>query len=115
MSLDETSRAIGDLEASVRSLGDSFDRHCNDDDRRHAENIKALRDNTDAVQALAARLAPIADSVSVMRPVVDGYQITKARLAAWASAGFVVIVVVGWIVEAALKWAVESMLSHFHG
>jgi hypothetical protein len=36
--IDPGSRALGDLEGTMRALKESFDKHCDDDDRRHQEN-----------------------------------------------------------------------------
>jgi hypothetical protein len=36
-----------------------------------------------------------------------------SKLATWASLGFAVAVLAGWVVEAAVKWAVAWLLSHF--
>jgi hypothetical protein len=36
-----------------------------------------------------------------------------SKLATWASLGFAVAVLAGWVVEAAVKWAVAWVLSHF--
>jgi hypothetical protein len=79
---------LGDLEGTMRALKESFfDKHSDDDDRRHQENIGALRANTAAIETLARALEAVAQRVAVMGPIVDGYQMTKSRLAAWASIG----------------------------
>jgi hypothetical protein len=40
--LNEISRVIGGLEEGVRNLSRTFTQHCEDDDRRHVENLAAL-------------------------------------------------------------------------
>jgi hypothetical protein len=39
--------------------------------------------------------------------------LSRSKLAAWASIGFAGVVIFGWIVESAVKWAVGWVLSHF--
>lgn len=51
--------------------------------------------------------------MEMMRPAVAALELSRSKLAAWASIGFVGVVVFGWIVEAAVKWAVGWTLSHF--
>jgi hypothetical protein len=104
--IDPGSRALGDLECTMHALKESFDRHCDDDDRRHQENITALRANTAAIESLAR-----AQRVAVTGPIVDGYQMTKSRLAAWASIAFGVLITFGWIIEAAIKWAAGALFA----
>lgn len=94
-------------------MKESFDRHCDDDDRRHVENITEMRGIKEEIAGLRLALEPLAASVAIMRPIVDGYQLTRSKLAAWASIGLAMIVLLGWIVEAALKWVVAWTLSHF--
>jgi len=31
----------------------------------------------------------------------------------WASIGLAAVVILGWVVEAAVKWALAALLSHF--
>ena len=38
---------------------------------------------------------------------------TRKKLTILAAIGFAVMVMLGWVVEAAFKWAVAWMLSHF--
>jgi hypothetical protein len=112
--LDEVSRLLGAQGATLEGLKEVFDRHCDDDDRRHSENIEAIHSIGDKLEVLHRDLQPLAESVKVMRPVVDAYQATRARIAAWASIGLGIIVVLGWAFDAAIRWAVTWALSHFH-
>jgi hypothetical protein len=41
-------------------------------------------------------------------------ELSRSKLAVWASIGFAGVVVFGWVVEAAVKWAVAWALSHWH-
>jgi len=50
----------------------------------------------------------------MMRPAVAALEVSRSKLAAWASIGFAGIVVFGWIVEATVKWAIERAWSHLH-
>ena len=119
--LHEISRAIGALETGVKSLQETqtrgnelFDQHCKDDDQRHIETIAGMQGIKAELTALRQTLEPLAASVSVMRPIVDGYQLTRSRLTVWASIGFGILVFAGWIVETAVKWMVGMVLSHWH-
>ena len=112
--LDEISVAIGAQGAEISGLKQSFDRHCDDDDRRHRENLQVLKAIEQKLGALNDVLQPVVASVTFMRPIVDGYVLTRSKLAAWASIGLGVIALLGWAVEALVKWAVSAALSHFH-
>jgi len=74
--------------------------------RRHADNARALRE-------LAAKLDVHAEKVEMIRPTVAALELSRSKLATWASVGFAVAVLAGWVVEAAVKWAVAWVLSHF--
>lgn len=104
--LDEISRSIGSLETSVRELQRRMDENCELQARRHADNSAALRE-------VASKLDQHAASVEMIRPTVAALELSRSKLATWASIGFAVIVLAGWIVEAAIKWAVARALSHF--
>jgi hypothetical protein len=76
-------------------------------ERRHADSSAALRD-------LGEKLDKQAAAVEVIRPTVAALALSRSRLATWASIGFAAVILLGWIVEAVIKWAVSSTLSHFH-
>jgi hypothetical protein len=44
---------------------------------------------------------------------VAGPELSRSKTATGASVGFAVAVLAGWVVEAAVKWAVGLVLSHF--
>ena len=44
---------------------------------------------------------------------VAALEMSRLKIATWASIGFAVAVLAGWVVEAAVKWAVGWVLSHF--
>ncbi len=104
--LDEISRAIGAIETSVHEL------------RRRADEDRKIRDlwhaeSRAAIAALTEKLDQHAAAMEMMRPAVAALELSRSKLAAWASIGFVGVVVFGWIVEAAVKWTVGWTLSHF--
>jgi hypothetical protein len=104
--LDEISRAIGSLETSVRELKRRLDESSKLQARRHADNSTALRE-------LAEKLDQHAAAVAMIRPTVAALEFTRSRLATYASIGIAGVVILGWILEAGVKWAVTATLSHF--
>jgi hypothetical protein len=105
--LDEISEAIGRLRASVADIQRRMEENRKLQERRHADNSAALGD-------LAQKLDAHAAAVQMIRPTVAALALSRSRLATWASIGFAAVIVLGWVVEAALKWVVASALSHFH-
>ena len=107
-SLDEVSRSIGDLQASVRSVGISFDRHCVDDDRRHGENIEALRDNNRKIQELTEVLRPLAATVATMQPIVASYQTSRLKLTGAMGIVLMLLGFIAWLADqvivSGIKW-----------
>jgi hypothetical protein len=75
-------------------------------ERRHVDNSTVLRD-------LAEKIDRHAAAVEIIRPTVAALELSRSKLATWASLGFSAFVLLGWLVEAALKWAVDWTLSHF--
>lgn len=51
--------------------------------------------------------------MEILRPTVAALELSRSKLAAWASIGFTGIVVFGWIVEATIKAMVTWAWSHF--
>jgi hypothetical protein len=103
--LDEISRAIGSLETSVREMQRQIAENRELQLRRHEDNSAALRD-------LAAKLDLHAESVEMIRPTVAALELSRSKLATFASIGFAVAVIAGWVVEGAVKWTVNWFLSH---
>jgi hypothetical protein len=54
-----------------------------------------------------------AGAVEMIRLTVAALELSRSKIATWASLGFAVAVLAGWVVEAAIKWAVGWVLSHF--
>ena len=104
--LDQISHAIGSLESEVRELHRRIDESCELQARRDADNATALRE-------LAAKLDQHARSVEMIQPTVAALELSRSRLMTLASFGFAAAIVAGWIVEAAVKWAVSAVLAHF--
>ena len=104
--LDQISRAIGSLESSVLELQRRMDENRELQTRRHADSAAAMRE-------LAAKLDVHAASVESLRPAVAALELSRSKLATLASIGFAVAILLGWCVEAAVKWAIAALLSHF--
>jgi len=107
--LHELSVGLGKNTKGLEDLTKLFDQHCKDDDRRHEENVALLRANTEAVTAQGKALEKLAKRVDLMSP--GGSVLSRKQIAALAVVGTGVMVVVGWIVEAAVKWAAAWVLS----
>ena len=103
--LDEISRAIGALETSVHELRRRMDENRELQARRHADNSAALHE-------LSEKLDQHAAAVAMIRPTVAALELSRSKLATWASIGLAAVVILGWVVEAAVKWAVAWILSH---
>jgi uncharacterized protein involved in exopolysaccharide biosynthesis len=110
--LDEISRAIGSLETSVRELQRRHDENRELQARRHADNSATLRALAEKLDQHAAKLDQHTASVEMIRPTVAALELSRAKLATWASLGFAAFVLAGWIVEAVVKWAVAWLLAH---
>lgn len=105
--LDQISRVIGSIETSVRDLRDRADEDRNIRERWHAESRAAIA-------AMTRKLDQHAAAVETMRPAIAALELSRSKLAAWASIGFAGVVVFGWIVEASVKFAIAWIWSHLH-
>ena len=104
--LDDISEAIGRLRASVADIHRRIADNQKLQERRYADQRAALSD-------LAHKLDSHVASVEAIRPTVAALELARSKLVTWASIGFASVVLLGWIVEAAIKWAVTATLSHF--
>jgi hypothetical protein len=104
--LDKISRAIGALETGVHELQRRNDENRRLQAQRHADNAAALRD-------LAQKLDQQSAAVEAIRPTVAALELSRTKLTTWATIGFAGVVLLGWVVEAAVKWAISWVLSHF--
>jgi hypothetical protein len=105
--LDEISRAIGAIETSVDQLTRRAEEDREIRDRWHAETRAAIA-------ALTQKLDRHAAAVETMRPAVAALELSRSRLATWASIGLAGMVVFGWIIEASVKFAATRIWSHLH-
>ncbi len=105
--LDEISRAIGAIETSVLEL-----QHRADEDRETRD--RWYTETRAAIIALSQKIDQHAAAVEMMRPAVAALELSRSKLAMWASIGFASVVVLGWAVEATVKWAIELAWSHLH-
>jgi len=94
--LDEISRAIGAIETAVQELQRRADEDRETRDRWHTESQAA-------VAALTKKLDQHAAAVELMRPAVAALELSRSKLATWASLGVAFFVVFGWIAEATIK------------
>lgn len=86
--------------------------------QRRAEEDRDIRDrwfaeHRAAIAEITQKLDQHAAAVESMRPAVAALEMSRSKLAAWASIGFAGVVIFGWIVEAVIKSAVAWTLSHF--
>jgi len=103
--LDKLSYELGRNAKGLEDLNKLFEQHCKDDDRRHEENIALLRANNEAIEAQSKALEKLAARVGLMSPGGGGV-LSRKQVAVLAVVGTGVMVVVGWMIEAAVKWAV---------
>jgi len=104
--LDDISEAIGRLRASVADIQRRIADNQRLQEERYADQRAALRD-------LAQKLDKHAASIETIRPTVAALEMARSKLVTWASIGFASVVLLGWVVEAAIKWLVTAILSHF--
>jgi hypothetical protein len=97
---------IARMEEALRWPAQFFDENQKMQERRYADQRVALGD-------LAQKLDKHAASIESIRPTVAALELARSKLVTWASIGFASVVLLGWIVEAAIKWAVTATLSHF--
>jgi hypothetical protein len=62
---------------------------------------------------LTQKIDQHAAAVEMLRPAVAALELSRSKLAAWASIGLAGVVVFGWVLEAAVKWALTRTLAHF--
>ena len=104
--LDEVSFELGRNANGLEALNKSFDQHCLDDDRRHGENVTLLKAINESI---AAQNKKIDDRLAIMMP--SGELMSRKQIALLALIGTGVMVCVGWILEAFIKWAVGWVLA----
>ncbi|MGB6536646.1 MAG: hypothetical protein WBF58_11870 [Xanthobacteraceae bacterium] len=103
--LDEISEAIGRLRSSVADIQRRMEENRKLQERRHADNSAALRD-------LVQKLDKHADAVESIRPTVAALELSRSKLTTFASVGFAAVVLLGWLIEAVVKWTAGWLMSH---
>lgn len=103
--LDEISEAIGRLRSSVADIQRRMEENRKLQERRHADNSAALRD-------LVQKLDKHADAVELIRPTVAALELSRSKLTTFASVGFAAVVLLGWLIEAVVKWTAGWLMSH---
>jgi hypothetical protein len=106
--LHELSYELGRNAKGLEDLTKLFEQHCKDDDRRHEENVALLRANNEAIAAQGKAFDKLAAQVGLASPA--GNVLSRRQLAALALLGTGAMVVVGWMVEAGVKWAVGWLI-----
>lgn len=103
--LDDISVAIGRLSANVENLSVDLSESRKTQDREHQENKKKL-------ESIVSDVADLKRSVTVMQPIVDGYQVTRWKIAGAISLASALLIGLGFFVlkigEAMFAW----LLSH---
>ena len=110
--LDEISVAIGGLQSDTANLSETFQQHCRDDDRRHDENISTLRGIQDEMRKLHDVLKPVAERVATMSPIVDGFQISRLKIAGGLSVVVFILMGVGWLVASIAGEVIKWVAAH---
>ena len=106
--LHNLSYELGRNAKGLEDLTKLFEQHCKDDDRRHEENVALLKANTEAVAVQNKMFEKLARRVDLMSP--GGTVLSRKQFAVLAFVGTGVMVVVGWIIEAAVKWAIGWLI-----
>lgn len=114
--LDEISVSIGEQRSDLRALNQTFTQHCCDDDRRHNENLTALRAINDNIAKLNEQIRPLAASVERMQPIVDDSQASRMKMAGALSLASAILVGLGWLVTSfageLVKWVIGKTGAH---
>ena len=105
--LHQLSYELGRNAKGLEDLTKLFEQHCRDDDRRHGENVALLIANNEAIAAQNKTFAEALDKLTARVALTspDGRLLSRKQLAVLAVVGTGAMVVVGWMVEAGVKWA----------
>lgn len=98
----DISRAIGNMESSIKNIEKRAEEDRELQNTRHSEN-------QDALQKLGDELKKHAVQVQ-MPHLAQGEAISRIRLATLASVGLVTLWIVGRALEAGLGWFIERVL-----
>lgn len=97
--LDEISRVIGNIEAEVRGLTASVADVRHSSSEQHRENRARLESIGVRVEKIEADMKPLAKTVATMAPIVDGYTVTRWKIAGAFALGTAIITVIGWVLS----------------
>lgn len=97
--LHEISRVIGGLEQSSTRLTESFDKHCDDDERRHQENQAILRAIDARMATMNETIAPLIKTINAWKPIIESYQATRWKVAGMLTLGGLVLYGLGYVAQ----------------
>jgi hypothetical protein len=115
--LDEISQAIGGLQATTDGLAKQLDVHCVDDRHRHEDNLQTLREINEQIREVnesVRALQPLAETVALMKPIVDGYEISRWKLTGALGLGVAILTVIGWLIEGLIGRAAGWLIDKLH-
>jgi hypothetical protein len=124
--LHEISVAIGDLSASFRYQAAELENMRRDGEanrrtqsRRHEQNQASIAAIAAKVDEQTAIVAPLRETVAALSTKLDAQvaivAMLRSKIAAWTLVAFGLIVFIGWIFEAGVKWLVSWILTKLGG
>jgi hypothetical protein len=124
--LDEISVKIGELSAGMRYQAAESEKIRRDMEAnssiqtdRHDENrnaFSALREeNRAALAELSRKLDGQITTVALMQPIVAALELSRLKLAKWASVGLAAVALLGWLAEVSIKWLFSWILTKLGG
>ncbi|MGA8078937.1 MAG: hypothetical protein WB868_16305 [Xanthobacteraceae bacterium] len=108
--LDEISVAIGELRNGVKEINRRMDENRELQTQRHLENQTGIGQLSAQVREQGDKLDQHAAAVDLMQPTVAALELSRSKIATWASIGISIVVVLGWMFEALIKWAIAWIL-----
>jgi ferric-dicitrate binding protein FerR (iron transport regulator) len=116
--LDTFSRILGQQEATLAGLKDLFDRHCDDDDRRHNENINAQCRHGEELVRIRTAIEQLTKALAGQAKDIDGLRLTPhmsgRRTAAIGALAMGVVTLFVYFVETIVQWVWAWTQSHWH-
>lgn len=101
--LDEISAAIGEMRGDIKANTKAVDELKKDVVKNRESADTRHEENRDRLDTIERTLAPLAETVEGMKPIVDSYKMTRGQIAA------VVSTFVGLVA------ALSYLVSHFGG
>jgi DNA helicase IV len=105
-----TSVAISELRRTAETHWEKTQEKIEDNWEKTQEKIEGLERKIDEH---AATVAASAETVKAMQPTVAAVNAWRAKLAAWGSVAFFILIMLGWLAEAAIKAAVAWAVAKF--